>query len=99
MGLRRVQAEAAAEAKLKGPHAFPLERALATFWELRSALDEEPAGVAEQRDRQSGDLLTQISSLVAMRFLSQVRLCHPGRPTLRAPHVDPHVDQSACAAQ
>ena len=37
-----IQAEAAAEAKLKGPHAFPLERALATFWELRNALDEEP---------------------------------------------------------
>ena len=89
-GLGRVQAEAAAEAKLKGPHAFLLERALATFWELRGALDEEPAGAAEQRDRQSGDLLTQISSLVAMRFLSQVRLCpsralhaarNPFRPT------------------
>ncbi|CAK0734650.1 hypothetical protein CVIRNUC_000462 [Coccomyxa viridis] len=66
------QAEAAAEAKLRGPHAFPLERMLATFWELRSAQDEEPAGAAEQRDAQSGDLFMEISSLVSMRFLSQV---------------------------
>lgn len=68
-----MQAEAAAEAKLRGPHAFPLERMLATFWELRSAQDEEPAGAAEQRDAQSGDLFMEISSLVSMRFLSQVR--------------------------
>ena len=80
MALHGVQAEAATEAKLKGPHAFPLERALATFWELRNALDEQPAGAAEQRDRQSGDLLMQISSLVSMRFLSQVDLL-----TLRVP--------------
>ena len=68
-----MQAEAAAEAKLRGPHAFPLERMLATFWELRNAQDEEPAGAAEQRDAQSGDLFMEISSLVSMRFLSQVR--------------------------
>lgn len=81
-----MQAEAAAEAKLKGPHAFPLERALATFWELRNALDEEPASTAEQRDRQSGDLLTQISSLVSMRFLSQVRASHSGADGPGGPH-------------
>ena len=67
-----LQAEAAAEAKLRGPHAFPLERMLATFWELRSAQDEVPAGAAEQQDAQSGDLFMEISSLVSMRFLSQV---------------------------
>ena len=67
-----MQAEAAAEAKLRGPHAFPLERLLATFWELRSAQDEEPPGTAEQRDAHSGDLFMEISSLVSMRFLSQV---------------------------
>jgi len=67
-----VQAEAAAEAKLRGPHTFLLERMVATFWELRNALDEEPANRAEQRDAQSGDPFMQISSLVSMRFLSQV---------------------------
>ena len=72
VGVLTLQAEAAAEAKLRGPHAFPLERMLATFWELRSAQDEEPAGVAEQQDAQSGDLFMEISSLVSMRFLSQV---------------------------
>lgn len=67
-----LQAEAAAEAKLKGPHPFPLERLLATFWELRNAQDKEPASADEQRDAQSGDLFMQISSLVSQRFLSQV---------------------------
>lgn len=67
-----LQAEAAAEAKLKGPHPFPLERLLATFWELRNAQDKEPASMDEQRDAQSGDLFMQISSLVSQRFLSQV---------------------------
>ena len=43
-----------------------------------------PASTAEQRDRQSGELLTQISSLVSMRFLSQVRADHLGCNPLRS---------------
>ena len=75
-----LQAEAAAEAKLRGPHVFPLERMLATFWELRAAQDEAPPGAAEQRDAQSGDLFMEISSLVSMRFLSQVTAASPHEP-------------------
>ena len=66
-----MQAEAAAEAKLKGPHAFPLERLLGIFWELHAATGEAALDSAERRDLQSADVLLQISSLVSLRFLSQ----------------------------
>jgi hypothetical protein len=67
-----VQAEAAAEAKLRGPHSFPLERLLATFWELRYAQGKTCPIAEELQDAQSNEVNMQISSLVSLCFLSQV---------------------------
>lgn len=68
-----MQAEAAAEAKLRGPHSFPLERLLATFWELRYGLSEDCISRDELEDAQSNEVMMQVSSLVSLRFLSQVK--------------------------
>ncbi|EIE26725.1 hypothetical protein COCSUDRAFT_59242 [Coccomyxa subellipsoidea C-169] len=65
------QAESAAEAKLRGPHSFPLERLMATYWELRYAQGDTCPNAEEHRDAQSADVFLQISSLVSLRFLSQ----------------------------
>jgi hypothetical protein len=88
-----VQAEAAAEAKLRGPHAFALERLLGIFWELRAAQGGGiPSAAAERADLQSADVLMQISSLVSLRFLSLARAfstaahpsCRPKGPCMHA---------------
>lgn len=68
-----VQAEAAAEAKLRGPHSFPLERMLATFWELQHGSSEDSTSADALADAQSNEVIMQVSSLVSLRFLSQVR--------------------------
>ncbi|CAL8467061.1 g6597 [Coccomyxa elongata] len=68
------QAEAAAEAKLRGPHTFPLERLMGTYWELLYAQGEHQGvcpNAEEHRDALSADVFLQISSLVSLRFLSQ----------------------------
>ncbi|KAK9916502.1 hypothetical protein WJX75_003462 [Coccomyxa subellipsoidea] len=65
------QAESAAEAKLRGPHTFPLERLMATYWELRYAQGDTCPNSEEHQDAQSADVFLQISSLVSLRFLSQ----------------------------
>lgn len=77
---RSAQAEAAAEARLRGPHAFPLERLLAVHCALlRSLLDAPQPAEAEQ----SAELLMQLATLVSLRLLSRVRaLPWPTRPVL-----------------
>ena len=70
-----IKAEAAAEAKLRGPHTFPLERLMATYWELLYAQGEHQGvcpNAQEHWDALSADVFLQISSLVSLRFLSQV---------------------------
>lgn len=47
---------------------------MATYWELRYAQGEECPHADEHRDAQSADVFQQISSLVSLRFLSQVSL-------------------------
>ncbi|KAK9837270.1 hypothetical protein WJX81_002658 [Elliptochloris bilobata] len=63
------QAEAAKEARLRGPQAFPLERLLAVYWPLlRTHLDVPPPAAAEQ----SAEVLMQLTTLVSLRLLSRV---------------------------
>ncbi|KAL4457995.1 hypothetical protein ABPG75_012860 [Micractinium tetrahymenae] len=75
------QAEAAVEAKLRGPHSFPLERLLHIFWAIfahHDAEDEEEGREGEgderreaQRVMQQAEVLHQVSSLVSLRLLDQ----------------------------
>ncbi len=77
MSTALIKAEAAAEAKLRGPHTFPLERLMGTYWELLYAQGEHQGvcpNTEEHRDALSADVFLQISSLVSLRFLSQVGL-------------------------
>ena len=61
------------EAKLRGPHPFPLERLLSICWALldadAAASDEAPP--LDAVDRQSAEAFMQISSLVSLQLLSQ----------------------------
>jgi origin recognition complex subunit 5 len=67
------QIEAVQEAKLRGPHPFPLERLLSICWALldadTAASDEAPP--LDAVDRQSAEAFMQISSLVSLQLLSQ----------------------------
>ncbi len=45
---------------------------MATYWELRYAQGDTCPNAEEHRDAQSADVFLQISSLVSLRFLSQV---------------------------
>ncbi|EFN58433.1 hypothetical protein CHLNCDRAFT_50195 [Chlorella variabilis] len=74
------QVEAAVEAKLRGPHTFPLERLLHIFYVLyahHDAEDEEEGAEGRlevpqsQRVMQQAEVLQQVSSLVALRLLEQ----------------------------
>lgn len=99
-----LQAEAALEAKLRGPHTFPLERLLHIFFAIYPQEEEEEgrphllaslaggggAGAAgrdgvqkqgrtleralhsSQRTMLQGEVLMQVSSLVALRQLAQI---------------------------
>lgn len=86
------QTEEAHAAKLKGRHAFGLERLLALFWSLteeQAALasgdDAEVLGSAGPRDElQSAEVLVQVASLVSMRLLSQVCMAIDKQIELRA---------------
>ncbi|PRW18369.1 origin recognition complex subunit 5-like [Chlorella sorokiniana] len=73
------QVEAAVEAKLRGPHAFPLERLLQIFHAIyadHDADDEEEEGGQDleetHRVMQQAEVLQQVSSLVLLRLLEQV---------------------------
>ncbi len=63
------------EAKLRGPHPFPLERLLSICWALldadAAASDEAPP--LDGVERQSAEAFMQISSLVSLQLLSQAR--------------------------
>jgi len=65
------------EAKLRGPHPFPLERLLNICWALldadAAASDEAPP--LDGVERQSAEAFMQISSLVSLQLLSQARCC------------------------
>ena len=69
------QVEAVTEAKMRGPHSFPLERLLRICWALidadAAANDEAPW--LHAKDRHSSHIFMQISALVSLRLLSQVR--------------------------
>lgn len=77
------QVEAAVDAKLRGPHSFPLERLLHIFYAIYAhsdAEDEEEEGDEEeeaqrkaeaQRVMQQAEVLQQVSSLVALRLMDQ----------------------------
>ena len=71
------------EAKLRGPHPFPLERLLAICWALLDAdtavSDEAPP--LDGVERQSAEAYMQISSLVSLQLLSQARPLTAQRPT------------------
>ena len=63
------QAEAAKEARLRGPQAFALERLLAVYWALlRSHVDAPQPAAAEQ----SAELHMQLATMVELRLLSHV---------------------------
>lgn len=63
------QAEAAKEARLRGPQAFPLERLLAVYWALlRGHVDAPQPAAAEQ----SAELHMQLATMVELRLLSRV---------------------------
>ena len=63
------QAEAAKEARLRGPQAFALERLLAVYWALlRSHVDAPQPAAAEQ----SAELHMQLATMVELRLLSRV---------------------------
>ncbi|KAK9824285.1 hypothetical protein WJX72_009173 [[Myrmecia] bisecta] len=67
------QAEAAKEAALKGTGSFPLARLLAIFGSLLEQQAEEVNfDTTAPREQQAVDVYMQISSLVALRLLSQV---------------------------
>ena len=67
------------EAKLRGPHPFPLERLLNICWALldadAAASDEAPP--LDGVERQSAEAFMQISSLVSLQLLSQARQLLP----------------------
>ena len=60
------QVEATKEGQFHGGHSFALERLLYVFWQLLRL-----QGV-DGPEEQSADIFTQLSSLVSLRFLSQV---------------------------
>ena len=63
------QAEAAKEARLRGPQAFPLERLLAVYWALLRAHVDAPQPAAAE---QSAELHMQLATMVELRLLSRV---------------------------
>ena len=63
--------EAATEAALQGPHAFPLERLLSIFWHLMRAEAEQQLSAAAEL---SAEVFSQIASLTCLRLLVQVCL-------------------------
>ena len=69
------------EAKLRGPHPFPLERLLNICWALldadAAASDEAPP--LDGVERQSAEAFMQISSLVSLQLLSQASCPRPAR--------------------
>eukprot|EP00887_Chlorella_sp_A99_P001473 scaffold8.g1473.t1 len=67
------QVEAELEAKLRGPHSFPLERLLQIFFALYGKEGEEEGDGRREARRTmlQGEVLMQVPSLVALRLLSQ----------------------------
>lgn len=67
------QAEAALEARLRGPHSFPLERLLHIFWAVFAHHDAEDEGERQEAQRvmRQGEVLHQVSSLLSLRLLDQ----------------------------
>ena len=53
---------------------------MATYWELRYAQGDTCPNSEEHQDAQSADVFLQISSLVSLRFLSQVGPLSSERP-------------------
>ena len=73
-----VQADAAREALLRGPLAFPQERLLSYFWNLLRAEgdhDDDATGSwgeAAAFQQQSAEVFMLLRSLVSLRLLTQV---------------------------
>lgn len=75
------QAEAAVEARLRGPHTFPLERLLHIFWAIFAHHEGDEEGEGWQGDAdnrqearrvmQQGEVLHQVASLLSLRLLDQ----------------------------